>query len=220
MELAAGFGSTDFCKSLRSISCPWDVRATAAAARNGHSDTLRFLHEEGCPWDVRAFINARILEPFDCADPLPVLQYWAEQGALSDPQLLLILLNWAGFKSKLREAVWPREQGTEWSLVLYSWDRSRDGHSVAVWPDEMVAGARANGCSAPTTVPQEEPREDLREPVLTHSMQHHSTPFKVFGVYRYCTVLAHFQLGVVVARVFIIDQMHAVFVTPLRSLQL
>jgi hypothetical protein len=142
-------GHTELCESLRSLDCAWDAHTTAAAARYGHTDTLRFLHEAGCPWDVKALIYAYD-EPFACADPLPVLQYWAYEGALSDPHLLLTLLNWAGSSNKLSIALWLRQQGAEWPSEL----QCSDGDTP--WPAEMVAWARAEGCTAPTTAAPDE----------------------------------------------------------------
>jgi hypothetical protein len=145
MALAARLGDTELCALLQSLDCPWDVRATAAAARYGHCDTLRFLHEQGCPWDVQAFTRALNTEPFVCTDPVPVLQYWAEQGALADAWLLSSLLEWAGSVSRLSVAVWLRQQGADWPSFLCTHDRE---HGDTPWPDEAVKWARAEGCTA------------------------------------------------------------------------
>jgi hypothetical protein len=136
MALAAKLGDTELCKLLQAMDCPWDVRATAAAARYGQCDTLRFLREQGCPWDVRAFTNALNAEPFVCADPLPKLQYWAEQGTLAGAWLLNSLLEWAGSVNRLSVAVWLRQQGAQWPIMLCTHDRERGD---TPWPEEAVA---------------------------------------------------------------------------------
>jgi hypothetical protein len=148
MRIAATAGNSEFCKHLRSLDCPWDAQSTAVAARNGHCDTLRFLRAHGCPWDVSDFINGLKGASFACADPLPVLQYWAEQGALQDAELLRSLLKWAGSDNKLAVAVWVRQRGAAWPDQLHSNDRPHG--SGTPWPAEMVAWARAEGCTAPT----------------------------------------------------------------------
>jgi hypothetical protein len=93
---------------------------------------------------VHAFITALAHKSFVCADPLPVLQYWAEQGALADTELLRWLLNWAGSVSNLSVAEWALQQGAMWPDVL------RCGRTV--WLDEAVDWARDEGCTAPDEV--------------------------------------------------------------------
>eukprot|EP00953_Heterococcus_sp_UTEX-ZZ885_P000456 769-Heterococcus_DN1.PRE.1 len=105
MELAASAGSTDLCRRLLSLDCPWDARTVAAAARHDHCDTLRFLHEQECPWDAQAFSNALKSKPFACSDPLPVLQCLTELYIITDNQCWSSLLEWAGSANKLSVAV-------------------------------------------------------------------------------------------------------------------
>jgi transposase len=50
-----------------------------------------------------------------CEDPLPVLQYWAEQGELTDKLLLNRLLHKFGTRIMSRAAVWLRQQGATYS---------------------------------------------------------------------------------------------------------
>jgi hypothetical protein len=83
----------------------------ALAAKAGDTELCRRLQSAGCPWDVSAFIHTLNAESFACADPLPVLQYWAEHGELTDKQLLNRLLNWASRNNKSNVIVWLQQQG-------------------------------------------------------------------------------------------------------------
>ena len=55
---AAGSGSLEVLKYLRSKSAPWDEATCAAAAWSGHLDILKWARENGCPWDRRTCDNA------------------------------------------------------------------------------------------------------------------------------------------------------------------
>eukprot|EP00953_Heterococcus_sp_UTEX-ZZ885_P021369 11921-Heterococcus_DN1.PRE.1 len=85
----------------------------ALAVKAGDSELCRRLQSAGCPWDVSTFIQALNGGSFACADPLPVLQYWSEQGELTDKELLNILLNWATLNNKRNIVVWLQQQGAE-----------------------------------------------------------------------------------------------------------
>jgi hypothetical protein len=159
MAIAAGAGDTDFCRWLRSQRCRWDAHATTAAARSGHCDTLRFLHEGGCPRDMHSLLEALLLTPGACAEPLPVLQCLAEQGAFSGTRLLNWLLNWAGS--------WLRQQGAEWPDELYTRDRDNE-HRGAPWCDKMVAWARAEGCTAPAAAVPDHVSASIHAPHIYH----------------------------------------------------
>jgi hypothetical protein len=49
MALAASFGDTELCRHLRSMDCPWDEQATAAAARHGTVTHCAFCMSQGAP---------------------------------------------------------------------------------------------------------------------------------------------------------------------------
>jgi hypothetical protein len=65
-----------------------------------------------------------------------------------DLELLKDALIRAGAYNKLLAAQWLRQHGAEWPTLLqyqYAFCEAR------IWSDDVIAWARAEGCTAPTT---------------------------------------------------------------------
>jgi hypothetical protein len=139
MTNAARTGTLQLCQYLRAEQCPWDARACRMAAYSGSVDTLRWLHEQGCPWDIHGVRMAAAGQGH-----LPILKYvMSVEPAASAPQLTEMLSAAATFQ-RLAAAKWLRQQGAEWPAVLR--------HLNAAWRLGALQWARAEGCTAPTTV--------------------------------------------------------------------
>jgi hypothetical protein len=132
---AAAHGRTAMCKYLRSRQCPWDSGSCYAAAQGGHAETLRWLVDTGCAWHA-------MYMPVAAAQggSIEVMQYLQQQGIVYTADLLTEMLNIAGVYNKLAAAQWLREQGAEWPAKLK--------YVGTVWPAEMIAWAKAQGCNA------------------------------------------------------------------------
>jgi hypothetical protein len=138
MSRAASKGHTAMCQYLHAQQCPWDAGSTREAARYGHAELLRWLVDRGCPTSR----NARSL----CiaaaqGGSLKVLTHLQELGLLNSAPTLTQLLNVAASGHKLAVAKWLRAQGAEWPAVF----------SLRPWSGEVLAWARAEGCTTPIT---------------------------------------------------------------------
>jgi hypothetical protein len=140
MMAAAGGGQTAMCKHLRSTGCDWNADACRRAAECGHLNTLRWLRESGCPCNVKkgCFGKAR-------RGRTDILDFVIEQGAVLDAELLTRTLHRAGARSHLQAAQWLRQHGAQWPAVL----SYGDAPNVRQWSDDMIAWARAEGCTSP-----------------------------------------------------------------------
>jgi hypothetical protein len=82
-----------------------------------------------------------------CGGYPDIFDYVIEQGGVLDAELLKHALNLAGVHNRLQAAQWLREHGAQWPAVL--------SHTVLFctmqWSVEMIAWARAEGCTSPTT---------------------------------------------------------------------
>jgi hypothetical protein len=135
---AAGAGQTAMCEHLRSIGCDWGVYACSHAAECDRLDTLRWLRDSGCPWDISAVC---MLAAYN--DRASILDYLVEKSEVLDAQLLTNALNWTGVGSCLQAAQWLRQHGAQWPAVL--------GYNEHLqWSSDMIAWAKAEGCTAPT----------------------------------------------------------------------
>jgi hypothetical protein len=139
MTWAAGAGQTTMCKHLRSIGCDWDADVCYQAAIGGHVDTLRWLLESGCPWNANAVVH-------DAArhNHTDILELVTEQGVVLSAELLADALNQAGARNQLPAAQWLRQHGAQWPAALKC--------GTTQWKDDMIAWARAQGCTSPTTL--------------------------------------------------------------------
>jgi hypothetical protein len=140
MVEAAARGHLQLCGWLHSIQCPWSDDTTSAAAQYDQSETLRWLHENGCPVNTEEFYLDAVIGAEHSTD---TLQYLLQQGLFASAELLTESLGYAGGCSNLLAAKWLRQQGAEWPLVL----RDYEGTS---WHGDVLAWARAEGCSTPT----------------------------------------------------------------------
>jgi hypothetical protein len=136
MTSAAKAGQLALCKYLRSTGCDWDDRACDEAASWGHFDTLRWLRENGCPWLVYSVLTAAAR----CGSTA-ILAYITEQEGETDAELLTRALNSAGAHNKLQAAQWLRQHGAQWPAELKD--------TGMQWRDDVLAWARAEGCTSP-----------------------------------------------------------------------
>jgi hypothetical protein len=137
MQTAARYGRLPLIKWLRAAGCRWNSAVAARAAQGGHVEIVRFLHDNGCPWSNKLVCEYAVRAD----DSVPVLNYLAQLGALSEAAELTHALLYAGAHNNLAAAQWLRERGAEWPPVLYV-----NGHT---WHSDVVAWARAQGCTSP-----------------------------------------------------------------------
>jgi Ankyrin repeats (3 copies) len=140
MASAAEAGQLAMCQYLREQGCPWGRRVTTSAASGGQLHVLRWLHEAGCPWRVATVMYWAVCSG---SDGVEIFEYLLQQGMLPDAEVLTRVLADAGAYGKRALAVWLRLHGTAWPAVLVS-----DG-DVLCWSRDMVAWARAEGCTSP-----------------------------------------------------------------------
>jgi hypothetical protein len=150
MTAAARHGYTAICKHLHAEQCPWSASACDTAALHGHVDTLRWLHEHGCPWKVVKMWESAAQG--GCVDVMMYLQQELD-GVVAAAAFLKHLLRITGAHNNLAAAVWLRQQGAEWPHVLWYRDLTLFAE-FREWPDELVAWARAEGCTSPTGTQQ------------------------------------------------------------------
>jgi hypothetical protein len=141
MMEAAGAGRLDVVKFLHSEQCPCDEEACDRAAVGGHLDVLQWLFEQGCPhlegiWSAAAR-NGHIAVMAFLFSVIPELS--------ADPRYKTVMLKTAGAHSKLAAAQWLHAQGAQWPAVLSGYN--------SPWQGEVLAWARAEGCTAPTEYP-------------------------------------------------------------------
>jgi hypothetical protein len=139
MGNAACEGHLHMIKYLLSEGCPWDHNVIGCAAYFEHYELLHWLWEHGCPRDV-THISMIVTQN----GSVQALEYLAKQGVEWRQPMLNSMLHCAGVKGKLKAAQWLRERGAEWPTLLRA--------AGDVWPDEAVAWARQQGCTAPTTL--------------------------------------------------------------------
>jgi hypothetical protein len=137
MSCAASKGHLNMCKHLHSEQCPWDAEACADATRFGHLEVLRWLRAGDCPCDLN-----RVAEEAAAGGRLHILEYLHNEGLLDNAELLTDALKAAGAWHQLAVAQWLRQQGAQWPALLQA--------EGLEWRDELLAWARAEGCTAPT----------------------------------------------------------------------
>jgi hypothetical protein len=134
---AAGSGQIAMITHLRSLGCEWDEYACTQAVPRGRLDTLRWLREQGCPWFADAIcFEAAALGRTDTLD------YIIEQGEVLSAAVLTQALNTAAMDSRLQAAQWLKQHGAQWPAEL-----GNDNYDQ--WSGEVLAWARANGCTSP-----------------------------------------------------------------------
>jgi Ankyrin repeats (many copies) len=141
MRVAADRGYLQLCKYLRAEGCAWDTMVCFMAAEKCHLDTLHWLHESGCPWNYRPICREAAVQGH--IDVLTYMQQQPESAQWWRAAFLTEMLQHAGRNNQLAAAKWLRERGAQWPdcLRLYSTSRS--------WSGDVLAWARAEGCTAP-----------------------------------------------------------------------
>jgi hypothetical protein len=74
---------------------------------------------------------------------IAVMQYLIQEGIASTAAQLTKMLLEAGLSRRLQAAQWLRQQGAQWPTKL----RNTVGFT---WQGEVLAWARAEGCTSPT----------------------------------------------------------------------
>jgi hypothetical protein len=143
MMEAAGAGRLDVIKFLHNEQCPCDEEACDRAAIGGHLHVLQWLFEQGCPhldgsWSAAA-TNGHIAVMDFLFSVISLLS--------EDARYKTNMLKSAGARNHLAAAQWLRTQGAQWPAVLSDYSRP--------WQGEVLAWARAEGCTAPTEYPDE-----------------------------------------------------------------
>jgi hypothetical protein len=136
MNAAAMRGHTAMCQFLHTQQCSWGISSTSAAAASGHVDPLRWLVNNGCPWDAHMLCMSAAR-----SGSVEVLTYLQHQGLPTSIALLTDMLDYAAYSIELAAAQWLREQGAEWPVRF----------KYGPWRGEVLAWARAEGCTTPTT---------------------------------------------------------------------
>jgi hypothetical protein len=140
MSAAAQAGSLHICQYLHTQQCPMDADATHYSAYAGHADVLGWLLQRGCPVDLE---RDGLLYVAATGGHTQVLQCLLDASLLQTPQQKADMLKWAASRSNLAAAQWLRQHGAAWPAVLCN----EDGEE---WPDDAVAWARSQGCTAST----------------------------------------------------------------------
>jgi hypothetical protein len=147
MHAAAQGGQLLMCQYLRSIGCGWNAQVCDVAASNGHLSVLQYLREHGCPWSSNyvAMVSAR-------SGSIYTMVYVLQHTVLQNDNLNVILtdmLRTAGAHGHLAAAKWLRhERGARWPAVLSAWTGIAGDTKHVQWSGEVLAWARANGCTS------------------------------------------------------------------------
>jgi hypothetical protein len=149
MATAARSGYIAMCEHLHSIGCDWDADACSDAASYGELDVLRWLREHGCPWNVQDMCICAARYGYTL-----ILDYVIEQGEVLDAEQLTDALKCAGAYNQLQAAQWLRQHGAQWPAVLtcvVEFTNGDESDSIQ-WSGELLAWARAEGCTSPTSL--------------------------------------------------------------------
>jgi hypothetical protein len=139
MAAAVGVGNVAMCELLSANQCPCDEESCVIAAKCDKADMLRWLREHGCPWDTTQVANMAA-----CRNRVAVLEYLQQEGVVFTAKQMTDLLNTAGAHGSLATAQWLGQQGAEWPAVLRN-----HKFGDAQWKGEVLAWARAEGCTSP-----------------------------------------------------------------------
>eukprot|EP00953_Heterococcus_sp_UTEX-ZZ885_P009751 5717-Heterococcus_DN1.PRE.2 len=144
---AAAEGHLPVCMLLRSVQCPWNEECCYEAALHGRTETLQWLFRHGCHAEP-----GEVLRRAAASGSSAAIAFLA--GVLSPGRraaALQMMLNYAGGHKHLSAAQWLRAQGADWPTALCCM-RYPHRESVAVWSGDVLAWARAEGCTSPTNV--------------------------------------------------------------------
>jgi hypothetical protein len=135
------------CQWLLEVGFAIDEDTANAASADDQTKVLLWLLEHGCPInEMRLYGTAAYYGNIN------VLNLLQEQGLLPGPEPLSDVLQVAGVHDQLAAAQWLRQRGAEWPAVLQDLDRS--------WQGEVLAWARAEGCTSPTEEEEEDDEYD------------------------------------------------------------
>jgi hypothetical protein len=147
MSSAAAEGHLPVCMLLRSVKCPRNEECCYEAALHGRTEMLQWLFKQGCHAE-----SGEVLRRAAASGSSAIIAFIA--GVLSPGRraaALQMMLNYAGGHQHLPAAQWLRAQGAEWPTALCCM-RYPLRKSVAVWSGDVLAWARAEGCTSPTNV--------------------------------------------------------------------
>jgi hypothetical protein len=140
---AAARAQMNVLQWLLEVGFALDEDTANAASADGQADVLLWLLQHMCPVNVR-----RLCGTAAYYGNINILDLLQEQDLLPAPQLLSDVLQVAGLHGQLAAAQWVRQRGAEWPPVLQD-----DGRT---WQGEVLAWARAEGCTSPIAAPFEE----------------------------------------------------------------
>ena len=151
IEHASSVGDLEVLKELRMMRCPWNWRASAAAAKCGHLSSLEWLKDNGCPfpWDVLCAFAAE-------GGHMEVLVWCREKGCPWDSETSAA----AAQGGHLPLLKWLHAAGCPWDGETMM-EAARRGHR------EMFEWAKESGCPGAAwseLVFQEEPNHFLASP--------------------------------------------------------
>jgi hypothetical protein len=145
---AVAVGSLPVCKFLRTVGCPWSKLYCYVAAHHGHVEVLQWLFELGCSYEIADM--ARWAGTGGSVAVMALIEAAVPADARSSALRHMLLL--AGGSSHLAAAQWLRAQGAEWPPVLRCTIYVGAQQGFVVWSGDVLAWARAEGCTSPTQV--------------------------------------------------------------------
>jgi hypothetical protein len=129
------------CQFLHGEHCQWDSRATNYSAFAGYAHALRWLLQHDCPVDLG---HEGLLFVAAIGGHTSVLHVLLDAEVLVAPAQAIDTLSWACEYKQLAAAKWLKQHGAEWPAVLC------DDYGDP-WLDAVVAWARSEGCTSPTS---------------------------------------------------------------------
>jgi hypothetical protein len=127
----------DVLRWLQEVGSAFNERTATGAASGGHAAVLLWLIWQGCPLIEREMCGYAAGHGH-----LNILCFLQEHGLLAAQQHLSEALQVAGAYGELAVAQWLRLQDVEWPAVLKCNNKP--------WQGEVLAWARAEGCTSPT----------------------------------------------------------------------
>jgi hypothetical protein len=149
MQEAAESRHRAMCEFLYTNYCPWDKHCCLLAAQRiaKHGDDaelLRWLRQHGCPWWPQ---DVAYQAAYD--DSVALLEFMQQDGFVFTTEQLTEMLSSAGAFDSLITAKWLRDQSAEWPTVLQDLSMYSNGKQ---WYGDILAWARAEGCTAPLSI--------------------------------------------------------------------
>jgi hypothetical protein len=145
MLIAACEGQLAMCKYLRDKGCVLSAEACDMAANGGHLNVLMWLLEHDGPWNELTVAWSSVH-----SGSVETIAY-VLQHTVPQPNNVISseMLRTAGAHGHLAAAKWLRhEQHASWPTTL----SANVSGTVTQWSGEVLAWARANGCTTPVTL--------------------------------------------------------------------